>query len=88
MNNLNRIPQDLHELLDKGDICFVAISNVSLDYAKMNRCLHLQRNSNQREDLLEFVKQLKGIDSLAKQTLFKVFGLYYSIIMFPTIFMI
>ncbi|KAL4503767.1 hypothetical protein ABPG73_017510 [Tetrahymena malaccensis] len=73
-NNPNKV---LHELLDDGDVSFIASSNYSLDYAKQNRCLHLQRNKNSLEDLKEFVNQLVYSNTDLKDILNDFCQVYY-----------
>ncbi|KAL4512107.1 hypothetical protein ABPG72_005109 [Tetrahymena utriculariae] len=74
-NNPNKV---LHELLDDGDVSFIASSNYSLDYAKQNRCLHLQRNRNSLEDLKEFVNQLVYSNAMLKGVLNDFCDVYYN----------
>ncbi|EAR86280.2 AAA domain, dynein subfamily protein (macronuclear) [Tetrahymena thermophila SB210] len=74
-NNPNKV---LHELLDEGDVSFIASSNYSLDYAKQNRCLHLQRNKNNLEDLKEFVNQLVCSNTSLKTVLKEFCQIYFN----------
>ncbi|KAL4512113.1 hypothetical protein ABPG72_005115 [Tetrahymena utriculariae] len=73
-NNPNKV---LHELLDEGDVSFIASSNYSLDYVKQNRCLHLQINNNSLEDLKDFVNQLVNQNTQLKIVLNDFCHVYY-----------